>query len=102
MKGESMTCPIKPLGNNVVVKRDEVEKETAGGIILPDQAQDRPTKGTVLRVGIGRPDKNGKPVLIELKEGDVVAFPQYAGVDIEDKGEKYTIMDIHEIHGVVE
>jgi len=70
---------LQPLGDRVVVQREESESKTAGGIVLPDTAKDKPTRGTVISVGEGRLNKDGKRVALQVKSGDRVLFTSYAG-----------------------
>jgi chaperonin GroES len=70
---------LQPLGDRVVVQREESESKTAGGIVLPDTAKDKPTRGTVISVGEGRLNKDGKRVALQVKAGDRVLFTSYAG-----------------------
>ena len=70
---------LQPLGDRVVVQREESESKTAGGIVLPDTAKDKPTRGTVISVGEGRLNKDGKRVALQVKGGDRVLFTSYAG-----------------------
>jgi chaperonin GroES len=75
--GEKMN--LQPLGDRVVIERDESEKMTAGGIVLPDTAKDKPTRGEVISVGEGRLNKAGERVPLQVKVGDRVLFTSYAG-----------------------
>jgi chaperonin GroES len=70
---------LQPLGDRVVVERDESDKVTAGGIVLPDSAKDKPTRGKVVSVGDGRLLKSGKRIPLQVKVGDHVLFTSYAG-----------------------
>ena len=70
---------IQPLGDRVVVERAESETVTAGGIVLPDSAKDKPTRGTIISVGEGRLNKDGKRTPLQVKAGDRVLFTSYAG-----------------------
>jgi chaperonin GroES len=70
---------LQPLGDRVVVQREESESKTAGGIVLPDTAKDKPTRGTIISVGEGRLNKDGKRVALQVKSGDRVLFTSYAG-----------------------
>jgi chaperonin GroES len=70
---------IQPIGDRVVVEREESESITAGGIVLPDSAKDKPTRGKVLAVGEGRLKKNGERTPLQVKPGDRVLFTSYAG-----------------------
>ena len=70
---------LQPLGDRVVVEREESESKTAGGIDLPDTAKDKPTRGTIISVGEGRLNKDGKRIALQVKSGDRVLFTSYAG-----------------------
>ena len=82
-KKETCSCDekvqLQPLGDRVVVEREESEAVTAGGIVLPDSAKDKPTRGTVISVGEGRLNKDGKRTALQVKAGDRVLFTSYAG-----------------------
>jgi len=74
---------LKPLGDRVVVEPLEEEEITASGIILPETAKEKPQKGTVVAVGPGRKDENGKVITMEVKEGDVVLYAKYGGTEVK-------------------
>ena len=94
---------IRPLYDRVVVRRKEEEKATAGGILLPGSAKEKPNQGEVVAVGEGKPLDNGKIRPLALKVGDKVVFGQYAGSNtIEVDGEELIIMGESEIYAVVE
>ncbi len=90
---------VKPLGNRVLVKRHEA-KESSGGIILPDAAQEKPKEGEIIATGPGKMDDNGKVVPLDVKVGDRVLFGAYAGTEVEE--DKLLIMTEDEILAVVE
>jgi chaperonin GroES len=77
---------ITPLHDRIVIKRFEAEEKSAGGILLPDSAQNKPQKGKVLKVGPGRLGKDGKTRPMQLKEGDVVLFTNWAGDEFKGGG----------------
>jgi len=81
-KKKATEVKIQPLGDRVVVEREESESKTAGGIVLPDTAKDKPQKGTVISVGDGHVSKDGKRNPLTLKAGDRVIFSSYAGDEI--------------------
>ena len=83
---------IKPLGDRVVVKRFEASDKTSGGILLPDNAKDKPQKGKVLAVGEGRITKDGKKRELQVKVGDAVLFTSYAGDEFKIDGEKKVLV----------
>lgn len=83
---------LKPLNDRIVVKSVAAEEKTAGGIILPDAAQEKPTEAEVVAVGPGKILDNGKVVTLEVKPGDRVIYSKYAGTEIKIAGEEYTIL----------
>lgn len=87
-----MAISLKPLGNRVVVEPIEEEEVTAGGIVLPETAKEKPQKGKVLSVGPGDRDDDGKRIPLDVKEGDTVLFAKYAGTEIKMDGKKLLIM----------
>lgn len=91
---------IRPLHDRVLVKRIEEEQKTAGGIIIPDSAQEKPTKGKVVAVGNGIRDDSGKVVPLDVKAGDVVLFAKWGGTEIKIDGEDYLIMKESDIMAV--
>jgi chaperonin GroES len=94
---------IKPLGDRVVVRRFEAEEKTTGGILLPDTAKDKPQRGKVLAVGPGKLSKDGKFTPLDVKEGDVVLFTNWAGDEFKQaQGENILLMRIDDILAVLE
>jgi len=91
---------IKPLGDKVIVKRVEAESKTAGGIVLPDSAQEKPKRGVVLAIGNGRLLDDGTRSEMQLKKNDEVLFTSYAGTEIKVGADEYMIMDESDILGV--
>ena len=83
---------LKPLGDRVVVEREEAKETTAGGIVLPDTAKDKPQKGKVLAIGDGRITKDGKRRPLQVKVGDSVLFTSYAGDEFKIDGEKKVLL----------
>jgi chaperonin GroES len=96
------TPKIKPLGQNVLLRRLEAEEKTKGGIILPDTAKEKPKEGEVLALGEGELDKNGKRKEFQVKKGDRVIFSSYAGTEVKFDGEEFLILSEDDILGVVE
>lgn len=92
---------IRPLHDRIVVRRTEEEQKTAGGILLPGSAQEKPQQGTVLAVGNGQITENGVRPL-EIKVGDKVLFGQYAGQTVKVDGEELLIMKESDVLGVLE
>jgi chaperonin GroES len=84
---------LKPLGDRVIVERlEEDVQKTAGGIIIPDTAKEKPQKGKVVAVGDGKRDDDGKRIPLDVKAGDVVFFGKYAGSEFKDGGKEYLVM----------
>jgi chaperonin GroES len=83
-----MTLKLKPLGDRLVVEPVEQEEVTAGGILLPETAKEKPQEGKVVAAGPGRFDENGKRVKMEVKEGDRVLYAKYAGTEVKVEGDK--------------
>ncbi|MHC5109228.1 MAG: co-chaperone GroES [Planctomycetota bacterium] len=92
---------IKPLGDKVIVKRVEAENTTAGGIVLPDSAKEKPKRGVVLAIGNGRLLDDGTRSEMQVKKNDEVLFTSYAGTEIKVGGEELMIMDESDILGIV-
>jgi chaperonin GroES len=93
---------IRPLHDRVVVRRLEEETKTAGGIVLPDSAAEKPSQGEVLAVGPGKALDNGDVRAPDVKKGDKVLFGQYAGSTVKVDGEELLILSETEIFGVLE
>ena len=93
---------FRPLHDRVVVKRVTAEEKTAGGIIIPDTAQEKPSQGEVIAVGPGGRDETGKLIPIDIKVGDKVLFGKYAGQSVKVDGEELLVMREEDIMGVVE
>lgn len=93
---------IRPLHDRVVVRRKEQEEKTAGGIVLPGSAKEKPSQGEVLAIGNGRILENGDVKSLDVKVGDTVVFGQYAGSAVKIDGEELLIMTESDIFGVIE
>jgi len=93
---------LRPLQDRVIVKQSEAEEKTPSGIVLPDTAKEKPTKGKVIAVGPGRLDDNGKPMELSVRKGDTVFYGKYSGTDIEVDGEKFVILRETDLLGVLE
>ena len=93
---------LVPLDDRVVVKPIEAEERTAGGIVLPDTAKEKPQTGKIIAVGEGKILDNGKRAAMSVKKNDEVLFGKYSGSDIEIDGEEYKILREGEILGIVE
>jgi chaperonin GroES len=97
-----MTVNIRPLHDRVIVRRTEQEEKTAGGIIIPDTAKEKPMQGEVVAVGSGARDDSGKLIPLDVKVGDIVLFGKWAGTEVKIDGKEYLIMKESDIMGVVE
>ena len=93
---------FRPLHDRVVVRRVDAEDKTAGGIIIPDTAKEKPQQGEVLAVGPGKRDETGKLVPLDLKAGDQILFGKWSGTEVKVDGEDLLIMKEDDIMGVVE
>ncbi|MEM8883119.1 MAG: co-chaperone GroES [Planctomycetota bacterium] len=93
---------IRPLGQNVLLRRLQAEEKTKGGIILPDAAKEKPREGEVLAIGEGALGKDGTRREFQVKAGDRVIFSAYAGTEVKLGGEEYMIIGEDDILGVVE
>jgi chaperonin GroES len=94
--------PVRPLHDRVLVKRaEEVEQKSSAGIIIPDTAKEKPQRGTVIAVGEGKKDDNGKRIALDVKEGDEVLFGKYSGTEVKIDGEELLIMHETDILGVI-
>jgi chaperonin GroES len=92
---------FRPLHDRVVVKRVESEQKTAGGIIIPDTAKEKPQEGEVVAVGSGARDESGKLIALEVKAGDRVLFGKWSGTEVKIDGVEYLIMKESDIMGVL-
>ena len=93
---------FRPLHDRLVVTRIDAENKTAGGIIIPDTAKEKPTEGEVIAVGPGGRDESGKLIPIDLKAGDRVLFGKWSGTEVKIDGVEYLIMKESDIMGVIE
>ena len=87
-----MTISMRPLGSRLVIEPIEQEEVTAGGIVLPETAKEKPQKGTVLATGPGDRDDEGKRIPLDVQVGDTVLFAKYSGTEIKYSGKKLLIM----------
>jgi len=97
-----MAMHLKPLGNRVVVEPIEQEEVTASGIVLPETAKEKPQKGTVLSIGPGDRDEDGKRIPMDVKVGEVVLFAKYGGTEIKVDGKKLLILRESDLLAIVE
>jgi len=93
---------LQPLGARVLIKRLEAEEKSAGGIILPEAAQERPREGKVVAVGAGKTNDEGDRVAMSVKEDDVVIYASFGGTEVKIDGEDYLIIDEDDILAVRE
>ena len=93
---------FRPLHDRVVVTRIDADSKTAGGIIIPDTAKEKPSEGEVISVGPGGRDESGKIIPIDLKVGDRVLFGKWSGTEVKIEGVEYLIMKESDILGVIE
>jgi len=93
---------IRPLSDKVLVERVEAEAKTAGGIVLPDTAKEKPQRGKIVSVGEGKLLEDGTRRQVQVKKGDLVLFTSYASTEIKVDGKEYLIMDESDIMAVIE
>ncbi len=93
---------IRPLADKVIVERLEAESVTAGGIVLPDSAKEKPKRGKIVSVGDGKLLEDGTRSKVQLKKGDEVLFASYSGTEIKVDGKEYLILDESEVMAVLE
>src|SRR5512132_1414241 len=96
-----MAMSLKPLGNRVVVEPLEQEEITAGGIVLPETAKEKPQKGKVVSAGPGDRDEDGERIPLDVKEGDMVLFAKYSGTEIKVDGKKLLILRESDLLAIV-
>ena len=92
---------LKPISDKVIVQKLEPEEKTAGGIVLPDTAKEKPQEGKIIAVGPGGYDDKGQRKPIEVKEGDHVLFAKYSGTEVKLDGEEYLILSERDILAVI-
>ena len=92
---------IRPLGDRVLVQRLEAEQRTAGGILLPESAKEKPKEGKVIAIGEGKLNDKGERVPLHVKVGDTILFSAYAGTEVKFGGDEYLIMREEDILGIV-
>jgi chaperonin GroES len=93
---------IRPLADKVIVERIEAETKTTGGIVLPDSAKEKPQRGKIISVGVGKLLDNGSKSVMQVKKGDEVLFTSYAGSEVKLDGKEYLIMEESDIMAVIE
>ena len=92
---------FRPLHDRVVVKRIDAEEKTAGGIIIPDTAKEKPSQGEIIAVGPGGRDENGKLIPIDVKKGDRVLFGKWSGTEVKIDAEEYVIVREGDVLGIL-
>jgi chaperonin GroES len=92
---------IRPLHDRVIVKRLDNERKTASGIVIPDNAAEKPDQGEVVAVGPGKRDDNGKVITLDVKVGDKVLFGKYSGQTVKVEGEELLVMREEDLMGVI-
>ena len=93
---------IRPLGDKVIIKRVEAEEVTAGGIVLPDSAKEKPKRGLIKAIGDGKLLDSGERSQLQVKKNDEVLFTSYAGTEVKVGGDEYIIMDESDILAVLD
>jgi len=97
-----MATKLIPLGDRLLVERLEAEERTAGGIVLPDTAKEKPIQGKVVAVGEGRRTEEGKLIPMQVKKGDKILFGKYSGSEVKLDGDEYLIMKEDDVLGIVQ
>ncbi len=97
-----MSKKLKPLGDRLVIKPNEQEEMTASGLVLPETAKEKPQQGTILAVGPGRRDDDGKRIELDVAVDDVVLYAKYAGTEIKIDGEKLLILKESDVLAILE
>ena len=100
-KTKSKKIAIRPLGDRVLVQRVEAEEKTAGGILLPESAKEKPKEGIIIAMGEGKTLDSGDKTTFSVNTGDRVLFTSYAGTDVKYEGEEYIIMREDDILAIV-
>lgn len=93
---------IRPLHDRVVVRRQEEERTSAGGIVIPDSAAEKPSRGLIVAIGNGKPLDNGDTRSLAVKVGDIVLFGKYSGTEVKIAGEELVVMREDDIMAVIE
>lgn len=92
---------VRPMSDRILVSRVASEEKSAGGIIIPDNAKEKPMEGEVIATGPGKIGKSGKRIPLEVKAGDKILFSKYAGTEIKIEGEEHLFMNESEILGIL-
>jgi chaperonin GroES len=96
-----MATNVTPLGDKVLVRRLEAEEKTAGGIVLPDSAKEKPKEGKIIALGSGKLLENGSRGNFQVKKGDRILFASYAGTEVKVDGEDYLLMPEEDVLAIV-
>jgi len=97
-----MALNLKPLGNRVVIEPIEQEEVTAGGIVLPETAKEKPQQGVILAIGPGARDEDGKRIAMDVAVGDKVLYAKYSGTEVKVEGKKLLILREEDILAIIE
>ncbi len=97
-----MAQKIKPMGQRVLVQRLEAEERSSGGIVLPDNAKEKPQEAEVIELGTGGKDEDGKPIEFTVKKGDIVLISKYGGTDVKVNGKDLLIISENDILGIIQ
>jgi chaperonin GroES len=92
---------VQPLGERILVQRIEAEEKTAGGIVVPETAKEKPKEGKIISLGTGKVNDKGEKQPFDVKEGDRILFESYAGTEVKIDGEEYLIMKEDDILGII-
>ena len=93
---------IRPLHDRVIVKRIEEERKSAGGIVIPDTAAEKPDQGEIVAVGKGKKDDQGKLIPLDVKPGDKILFGKYSGTEVKVDGDELVVMREEDVMAVIE
>jgi chaperonin GroES len=97
-----MSVKMRPLHDRVIVKREEEERKTAGGIVIPDSAAEKPIRGAVVAIGHGKVLENGDRRALDVKVGDKVLFGKYSGTEVKIDGKEYIVMREDDIMAIMD
>ena len=92
---------VQPLGERILVKRIEAEEKTAGGIVVPDTAKEKPKEGKIISLGTGKLNEKGEKQPFRVKQGDKILFESYTGTEVKIDGEEYLVMKEDDILGII-
>ena len=92
---------IQPLSDRILVERIEAEEKTAGGIVVPDTAKEKPKEGKIISLGTGKLNENGEKQAFTVKEGDTILFESFAGTEVNIDGKEYLVMKEDDVIGII-